>query len=107
MSGEIPRWLGVEENQWVLVRSYEAGVLVGKLLAIDLPSRTVVLEECYRVWRWEGGLETHALAEKGCAEASRISWASRCCVIAGYCEIKPVSEEALPSLTTPRNHETT
>ena len=69
----------MELGQFVVVRTYSAGVHVGTLAAHD--GKQVTLREARRVWAWKGANTLHEIALRGVGKGSRIS--------------EPVSEIAL------------
>ena len=61
-------------NQVVLVRDNRAGVHVGTLVSLDLPSKTCTLTNARKVWYWEGAASCHGIAAKGlCHTGSRVA----------------------------------
>lgn len=50
-------------GQYVIVRTYSAGVHAGTLA--DRDGREVELTECRRIWRWEGAASLSELARRG------------------------------------------
>jgi len=62
----------MQTGQFVVVRTFSAGVHVGTLTAAD--GKNVTLVNARRVWRWRGANTLHELALRGCDEIhSRIS----------------------------------
>jgi len=51
------------ENQYVIVRTYSAGVFAGELLSRN--GREVVLRNARRLWYWAGAASLSQLAQEG------------------------------------------
>lgn len=88
-------------TQLVVVRTYGAGVHIGKLVSQD--GQTVVLDDARRLWRWRGANTLHEVAQKGVAtEYTRLSDPVPTITLVSALEIIPVSGAAKESLTTSR-----
>lgn len=61
----------MELGQYVVVRTYSAGVHVGTLAKRD--GKEVVLTDARRIWSWKGANSLHEIAAAGVAKGSRIS----------------------------------
>ena len=87
--------------EYVVVRTYSAGVHVGELM-----SRTgseVTLVNASRVWRWRGANSLHELSLRGADEAwTRISERVQRIDVLGVIEVIPCSEVARTNLERPR-----
>lgn len=57
--------------QYVLVRTYSAGVHVGLLAARE--GREVTLTEARRIWHWKGANTLNEIARRGVGAGSRVS----------------------------------
>lgn len=85
----------------VVVRTYSAGVHVGRL--VSRKGREVVLDEARRLWRWRGANTLNEVAANGVAqEYTRLSEPVSGVVLTEAIEVLPVSESAAPSLTKSR-----
>lgn len=51
--------------RYVIVRTYSAGVFAGNLKSKDDVTRSVVLENARRIWKWEGAASLSQLAMEG------------------------------------------
>jgi len=61
-----------KKSRIVIVRTYSAGVHVGRL--VSLKGTEVVLGDARRVWRWRGANTLHELSQRGADESwTRIS----------------------------------
>jgi len=58
-------------KQYVIVRTYSAGVHAGTLVSRD--GKEVVLENARRVWFWKGANTLHEIALHGVGTGSKIS----------------------------------
>lgn len=91
------------EPKIVIVRSRDAGVHVGELVAMT--DGMVTLRKSHRIWRWRGANTLSELARDG---ASMTEWTRIAAEIAddhhiaAWCEIIPVSAQAAINLRTPR-----
>ena len=93
----------INAKSFVIVRTYSAGVHVGRLSRRD--GKEVVLTEARRIWRWRGANTLNELAIRGASmdEHTRISEAFPGEVILTEAiEVIEVGEEAVVNLTTPR-----
>jgi hypothetical protein len=61
------------QDKYVVVRTYSAGVHVGKLESRS--SKEVVLSDARRIWSWTGALSLHEIAQGEFGNNSRISCA--------------------------------
>jgi hypothetical protein len=101
LTGEVLREKGL--CPLVVVRTRGAGVHVGWLAEYDAASRTAVLLESRRIWRWYGAYTLSEVARDGVEmEGTRIARPIPHHLVADVSEILPVSETAAPSLTASR-----
>lgn len=56
-------------NEYVMVRTYSAGVFVGKM--VDREGDAVELHDSRRIWYWEGAATLSQLAEEGVKSAAK------------------------------------
>lgn len=87
----------MEKKEYVIVRTYSAGVHVGVLGPKN--GEELVLTEARRVWYWQGAntlheMSLHGLNEKG----SKVSEEIATITLRGWIEILPCTEEAERSL---------
>lgn len=78
----------------VVVRTYSAGVHVGRLVAKD--GTNVLLEDSYRLWKWEGAFTLSEVANKGVTGGRR-----GCCTtieLTQSIEIIPINDIAFSSI---------
>ena len=88
-------------RQYVVVRTYSAGVHVGYLVSRDGPE--VVLADAARVWRWRGAHTLHEIALRGAAqEYTRISERVPSITLTGAIEIIGASDSARDNLLATR-----
>lgn len=83
----------------VLVRTYSAGVHVGRLVRRD--GMEVVLGEACRVWRWGGANTLNELSQRGGDKTTRISEPVPEIVLTEAIEVIRCSEAAARALRTP------
>jgi hypothetical protein len=57
----------LQENPTVVVRSSASGVWIGE--AAELDGDTIRLKDAYRIWSWEGALDTTVIAASGVTAA--------------------------------------
>ena len=90
-----------KKRQYVVVRTYSAGVHVGELVSRE--GREVVLANASRVWRWRGANTLHEIALRGVDTSySRISEQVPEITLTEAIEILPCSAEAESNLRRPR-----
>lgn len=88
-------------NEIVIVRTYSAGVHVGRLVSRD--GREVTLAQARRIWRWRGANTLHELALRGAdKEWTRISEPVPTILLTEAVEIVPCSDEAAKNLSRSR-----
>lgn len=61
----------MKEGQYVVVRTYSAGVHVGEFVTRN--GREVTLRNARRIWSWEGAYTLHEVAAVGVGPGSRVS----------------------------------
>lgn len=101
-TGEVLRERGL--CPLVIVRTRDAGVLVGLLADYDPVAEVVTFLESRRIWRWRGANTLHEVATEGIAEQSAISQPIYGQEVLGVAEVLPVAPKAAPSLTKSRWH---
>lgn len=82
-------------NRKVLVRSYDAGVYFGTLVAVD--GDTAKLENVRNIWRWTGASCLSQIANEGIT-GDRVSPAVGSMVLNRVCQIIPLTEAAISNL---------
>lgn len=91
------------EHKIVIVRTYSAGVNVGKLVKRE--GTEVTLADSHKIWRWRGANTLHELALRGASmtEYTRISEAAPGEVLlTGVIEVLECSADAAANLSKPR-----
>ena len=85
-------------NKKVIVRGDRSGVFFGTLVEKD--GREVVLENCRRIWYWEGAASISQLATEGTKKPSKCKFtvSVRSIAILDAIEIIPCSETAIYSI---------
>ena len=87
----------MEKNEYVIVRTSNAGVHVGVLG--PRAGEEVVLTEARRVWYWQGANTLHEMSLHGLQEKeSKVSEEIAQITLRGWIEILPCTEEAEKSL---------
>ena len=71
--------------EYVVVRTYSAGVHVGYLVSHKGPE--VVLKDARRIWRWEGARTLNEIANGGVGPGSKVSDATARVTLTGAIEI--------------------
>lgn len=90
-----------KKNTVVVVRTYSAGVHVGRL--VRHRGKEVELADAHRIWRWRGANTLHELALHGAAqEWTRISERVGSIMLTEAIEIIPCTDRAADDLRTPR-----
>lgn len=88
-------------GKFVVVRTYSAGVHVGRLAAAT--GKVVTLNDARRVWRWRGANTLHELATHGADESyTRISEPVSAIMLTEAIEIMPCTEAAERNLSRSR-----
>lgn len=89
------------KQELVVVRTYGAGVHIGRLVSHD--GQTAELADARRLWRWRGANTLNEVAVKGVAQDyTRLSEPVPSIRLASVLEIIPVSSAAEKSLTESR-----
>lgn len=89
------------KTKLVVVRTYGAGVHIGKL--VSQRGQEVVLADARRLWRWRGANTLHEVASKGVSQDhTRISEPVPSISLLSALEVIPVASAAEASLTTSR-----
>lgn len=85
-------------NKKVIVRGDRSGVFFGTL--VEKNGREVVLENCRRIWYWEGAASISQLAAEGTKKPSECKFtvSVRSIAILDAIEIIPCSETAICSI---------
>lgn len=86
----------------VIVRTYGAGVHVGRL--VDQDGQEVTLSECRRLWRWRGANTLNEISLRGVSieNHTRLSEPVASITLTSAIEIIPVMPNAVSNLTTSR-----
>jgi hypothetical protein len=85
------------KQQTVLIRTYSAGVHVGKL--VSRAGKEVVLADARRIWRWYGANTLHELSLTGVDSArSRISQPVSEITLTEAIEVLPLTDAALATI---------
>ena len=87
-------------GQFVVVRTYSAGVHMGTLR--ESSGTAVVLENALRLWRWRGANSLHEVSQIGVTQGSRISKPVPVILLTQATEIIPCSPKARKILEVPR-----
>lgn len=61
----------MHQGQYVVVRTYSAGVHVGEL--VSQQGKEVTLKNARRIWSWQGAYTLHEIALAGVGKGSRVS----------------------------------
>ena len=100
LTGEVLRERGL--CLLVVVRTRDAGVHVGLLADYNEMSRTAILLESRRIWRWYGANTLSEVARDGISGACRLARPIPQHAVMDVSELIPVSSAAAPSLTESR-----
>lgn len=91
----------VKKSQFVLVRTYGAGIHVGTLVSKN--AKEVVLKNARRVWRWRGANTLHELSQEGGDDGyTRISESVPEITLLDAIEVIPCSKEGAKNLERSR-----
>ena len=89
-------------NQRVIIRSDRAGVFFGTLAEIEPvgDKYTVELEDCRRLWYWDGACSITQLAIDGTTspETCQFTLSEASIVISGVIEIHAMTDKAIKSI---------
>ena len=83
-------------GQYVLVRTYSAGVHVGTLAAHD--GKQVTLTDARRIWSWKGANTLHEISLCGVGVGSRVSEPVSQIALTEAIEIIPCTTEGAENL---------
>lgn len=83
-------------GQYVLVRTYSAGVHMGTL--VESHGTAVLLRDARRLWRWKGANSLHEVSQDGVGEGSRISKPVPTILLTQAIEVIPCSPRGRTSL---------
>ena len=83
-------------GQYVLVRTYSAGVHMGTL--VESHGTAVLLRDARRLWRWKGANSLHEVSQDGVGEGSRISKPVPTILLTQAIEVIPCSPRGRVSL---------
>lgn len=83
-------------TQYVVVRTYSAGVHIGELVHRD--GREVELALARRIWSWRGANTLHEIALRGVGAGSRVSEPVPSITLLEVIEIIPCTEAGEASL---------
>ena len=93
-------------NEFVIVRTYSAGVHCGTLEALN--GTQVILKNATRLWQWrkgeKGSLSLSSVSQHGAGEQSRIDGPVPQILLTQAIEVIPCSEKAAKFLAKPRNN---
>ncbi len=83
-------------NQYMIVRTYSAGVFAGTVEEISEKGDIVKLKDARRIWRWEGAASLSELAVNGTSKPAdcRFPMEVPFVVLTQVIEYLPVSEKA-------------
>ena len=82
-------------NKKVLVRSYDAGVYFGTLVAVE--GNTAKLENVRNIWHWTGASCLSQIANDGIT-GNRVSPVVGSMVLNRVCQIIPLTDKAIVNL---------
>lgn len=88
-------------GQFVLVRTYSAGVHMGTLR--EFAGTAVCLTDARRLWEWHGAFTLHEVSQNGVEEKSRISQPVPLIYLTQATEVLLCSEKAKANLSRSRN----
>jgi hypothetical protein len=87
-------------DNWIIVRTQNAGVFCGIRESIDDVTRKVVLKEARRLWYWDGAASLSELSQKGVSKPQNCKFPAEVPIVTLYevIEILQVSEKAVQSI---------
>ena len=88
-------------GEFVILRTNSAGVHMGTLREIH--GTAALVEDCRRLWQWQGAFTLNEVALFGCAESSRISRPVPRILLTEVIEVIPCTKKATENLTRSRN----
>lgn len=88
----------VDQKPWVVVRSRDAGVFLGRLVKEE--NGRVELENSRRIYYWDGAATLSQLAMEGVKKVSNCKFPQELPnhIVLGVCEIIMATEEAVKSV---------
>jgi len=90
-----------DERPFVLIRTFSAGVHVGRLVRRE--GREVTLADARRIWRWRGANTLNELSARGCDEVfSRVSEPVDEITLTEAIEVLTCKPEAIENLSRSR-----
>lgn len=89
-------------GEYVLIRTYSAGVHFGKLLKRE--GRETLLDEARRIWSWDGAFTLSKIANDGVGSA-KISTKVNGFLATEVIEVMPLSEKSKSNLYGISDHE--
>ena len=90
-------------NKICVIRSYDAGVFIGKVKFIekDIDKLTVILDDCRRIWCWNGAASLSQLSIEGCkAEGSKITVITQQHLVKNIIEIMIASQACISKINS-------
>lgn len=63
----------IKAPRYVVVRTYSAGVHVGRMVARSDDGKRVRLDDARRIWSWRGAETLHEIADAGVGAGSKVS----------------------------------
>ena len=85
----------------VIIRSYASGVHFGRLSYYN--GKEVILENCRRIWSWEGAFTLSAVSQEGVKTAKMSIWVPEFSC-PDVCEVIPCSDKASKQLSAMKEH---
>lgn len=85
-----------KKAQYVVVRTYSAGVHVGEL--VERKEKEAVLANARRIWRWDGANTLHEVANHGVAKTSKVSEPVESITLTEVIEVISATAEARENL---------
>jgi len=88
------------DDEWVMVRSRDAGVFAGRFRGRD--GDVVTLADARRIWWWEGAATLSQLATEGTTKptACKFPVAVPSIEVLGVCEVIPMTTVAVQSIAS-------
>lgn len=87
-------------GQFVLVRTYSAGVHMGTLASLD--GKQAVLKDVRRLWYWKGAKTLNEISQNGVGDGSKISEPVPEILLTEAIEVIPCSPAARENLSQSR-----
>lgn len=94
-------------GQNVCIRSYSAGVFIGKLVEENQSDQVVILEDVRRIWHWSGANSLSELCVKGVSDPDNCNFPVKVKKIKIFevIEIIQVTKEAMENIDAVPNWE--